>query len=144
MNDLVNSDALKSTIRDNIVSRRNLNGWTQFDLAEFIGMKASTYSNKEARGNFKIEELLAIAEALKVDIGEILHNKAMRMSDAQPQIEYNETEIILTAKERAVIQLMRSSNKKDKSFLLSVVNHLHLNPNLDDDKADEILKILER
>lgn len=144
MNDLINSDVLKSTIRDNIVSRRNLNGWTQSDLAEFIGMKPSTYSNKESKGNFKIEELLAIAEALKADIGEILRNKAMRMHDVEPQIEYNETEIILTAKERGVIQLMRSSNKKDKAFLLNVINHLHINPNLDDKKAEEILKILEK
>lgn len=144
MSDFIGSDFIRATLRDNIVSCRNLNGWTQSDLAEFVGMKPSTYSNKEARGNFKIEELVAIADALKVSVGDILHTQSMRLHDAEPQIEYNDTEIILTAKERAVVQLMRSSNKKDKAFLLNIVNHLHTNPNIDDKKVEEILKILEK
>jgi len=140
----MSSDIIKSTLRDNIVSRRNLNGWTQSDLAEFIGMKPSTYSNKEAKGNFKIEELLAIADALKVSVNDILHTEVTRLHEAEPQIEYNDSEIILTAKERAVIQLMRSANKKDKAFLINIINYLHSNPNIDDDKAEEILELLKK
>ncbi|MBE6732795.1 MAG: helix-turn-helix transcriptional regulator [Ruminococcaceae bacterium] len=144
MSYFMSSDIIKSTLRDNIVSRRNLNGWTQSDLAEFIGMKPSTYSNKEAKGNFKIEELLAIADALKVSVNDILHTEVTRLHEAEPQIEYNDSEIILTAKERAVIQLMRSANKKDKAFLINIINYLHSNPNIDDDKAEEILELLKK
>ena len=138
----------KNAIRENILKYRAERGWTQADLAERIKMKTSTYATKEAKGNFKTSELWLIADALKVDIKEFFFleavnttetNTPQRFNDVTPDIQQNR-DILLTAKEEAIIRIMRSS-KQNKDILLSVMSSLHEKA-ISQDKLNKILEIL--
>lgn len=137
----------KNIIRENIVSHRNARGWTQADLAEHIGMKSNTYATKESKGNFKTSELLVIAEALNIDIKDFfIFEEAIENTTLPQKINEQPTEIkvepdlLPTAKERAVIQIMRAS-KQNKDIFLTLMNTLY-NKNISDDKLQKILDLL--
>ena len=138
----------KNTVRENIIKHRNALGWTQADLAERIDMKTTTYATKEAKGNFKTSELWIIADALNIDVKEffIYQNSEdfnapspQRLNDAAPEIEH-QAEILPTAKEKAIIQVMRSS-KQNKDVLLRIMDSLH-QKGISEEKLDKIMQIL--
>lgn len=139
----------KNTVRENIIKKRNALGWTQADLAERINMKTSTYATKEAKGNFKTNELWLIADALNIDIKSffIYENSDITDESLSPlklndnPIEFAQTaELLPTAKEKAIIQVMRSS-KQNKNVLLSIMDCLH-QKEINQEKLDKIIKIL--
>ena len=138
----------KNTVRENIIKHRNALGWTQADLAERINMKTTTYATKEAKGNFKTSELWIIADALNIDVKEffvyqnsedVVATSSQRLNDVAPNIEY-QAEILPTAKEKAVIQVMRSS-KQNKDILLRIMGSLH-QKGINEEKLDKIIQIL--
>lgn len=138
----------KNTVRENIIKHRNALGWTQADLAERINMKTTTYATKEAKGNFKTSELWIIADALNIDVKEffiyensqdIVTDTPKRLNDTAPDIAFH-TEILPTAKEKAIIQVMRSS-KQNKDILLRIMGSLH-QKNINEEKLDKIMQIL--
>lgn len=138
----------KNTVRENIIKHRNALGWTQADLAERIDMKTTTYATKEAKGNFKTSELWIIADALNIDVKEffIYQNNEdfnapspQRLNDAAPDFEH-QAEILPTAKEKAIIQVMRSS-KQNKDVLLRIMDSLH-QKGISEEKLDKIMQIL--
>ena len=138
----------KNTVRENIIKQRNALGWTQADLAERINMKTTTYATKEAKGNFKTSELWLIADALNIDIknlfvyeiaDDIVDESPTKLSDTVLNFE-QPTEILPTAKEKAIIQVMRSS-KQNKDILLSIMGCLH-QKGISEEKLDKIMEIL--
>ena len=138
----------KNTVRENIIKHRNALGWTQADLAERINMKTTTYATKEAKGNFKTSELWVIADALNIDVKEffiyensedVVTETPKRLNDTEPDFKF-QAEILPTAKEKAIIQVMRSS-KQNKDILLRIMGSLH-QKNISEEKLDKIMQIL--
>lgn len=59
-------------INENIAYIRKARGISQAELAKRIGMKTSTYSQMERRGNITIPKIEQIAEALDVNKDDII------------------------------------------------------------------------
>lgn len=66
-------DALYAAVGDRIKSARRARGWNQTRLADAIGLRRSSITNVEAgRQRLAIHQLLAVSQALRVDIGDLL------------------------------------------------------------------------
>ena len=57
----------KKEINTRIASIRKLREYKQSDVAQFLGLKTSTYSQMERKGNITGEMILKLAEIFNVD-----------------------------------------------------------------------------
>ena len=100
---------------------RILAGYNQAEAGEFLGLKCSTYSQKERKGNFTCEEAIKLAEFFCADINYILYGKtentipvpSPEAKPSKPPKLIPETEILpLSDKEKSLIKTIRFLNKR--------------------------------
>ena len=72
---------VKKTIGENIKRHRKLNGWTQKELAEKVGLVKETISRIESGNhNITVDKLQEIADALEIGMEEICLENAKLIS----------------------------------------------------------------
>ena len=65
----------KKEINARIASLRKLREYRQADVAEHLGMKTSTYSQMEQRGNITAEMVIRLSQLFDIDPREILYGE---------------------------------------------------------------------
>lgn len=62
------------TVNQRVAIYRKMANLTQTEAAERLGMKCSTYSQMERKGNISVEKLFSIAKAFGIDPEVLLHD----------------------------------------------------------------------
>lgn len=129
---------MKSTVNSRIREARKKKGYTQAQLAEFINMKCSTYSQMERQGSISVERALEIAKILDADEDYILLGKQKEnlfdkdsisptvLTANEPQsfleqIKSGQDELILTHNEKNIIKNLRMLKPKDKAEIIKFI-----------------------
>lgn len=113
----------KKEINARIASIRKLKGYKQSDVAQFLGLKTSTYSQMERKGNITGEMILRLAEIFDVDPMIILCGE-------NPEYEhvvvgdFNPEERRLTNLENNIIKIFRNLSKKKQEDMCDYISKL--------------------
>ncbi len=126
-----------STINERIAHYRKLADLTQTDAAEKLGIKCSTYSQMERKGNITAERLLALAEIFHVEPEDILYGdrkeeKPEEDRNTNPDRLHFRQELfyekesfsapfIFSKKEENLIKIIRNLSKEDKEEVLKFI-----------------------
>lgn len=119
-------------INRRVASCRKLAGFTQQDAAEKLGMKCSTYSQMERRGNISGERLAKLAEIFNVSVTYLLlgietEPEAEQKTDAltlSTPIELpvsKEPTMLLTRREENIITIIRNLSKDRREELIKYI-----------------------
>ena len=157
---------MDNSINKRIATLRVLKNLTQADFANCLGIKPNTYSRKEKNGIFKPDELSKIAALLGVSISELFNenNSSFEETDKenapetpvntirrlhQPSPFGDDGELIddfypLTPQEKNTLKIIRNTNKKNKDFLLSLINTCYASPKISEEKKRAIMELLEK
>ncbi|MBR4973329.1 MAG: hypothetical protein IKY45_02560 [Clostridia bacterium] len=107
---------MKETINQRITKYRRFRGYTQAQMAEWLGMKSSTYSQCERVGKITCEQIISISEILKLDVGTLLYGE----KKAKPPITPPQ-EMEFTLMEKNIIKIIRNLKKQDRAELISII-----------------------
>ena len=108
--------------------------YTQGQVAEYMGMKCSTYSQMERKGSISVERAKKLAEILDTDPDYIIYGEQKSNSiDFSPEktvdlplndpqdflekIKNGQEEIVLTNREKNIIKIYRELKENDKKDL---------------------------
>ena len=108
-------------INRRIASVRKLREYKQSDVAEFLGLKTSTYSQMERKGNITGEMIIKIAKIFEVDPMYIFCGEEKNDIPNQKQ----ESETIaknLTNLESNIIKIFRNLNKEKQESICDFVS----------------------
>lgn len=72
------------TVNQRVAIYRKMANLTQTEAAERLGMKCSTYSQMERKGNISVEKLFSIAKAFGIDPEVLLHDPMEQKSETSP------------------------------------------------------------
>ena len=129
---------MELTINQRIARYRRLSDLTQSDVAEKLGMKSSTYSQMERKGNISAQMILRLADIFNVEPNELLYGEKKQY--VEPPIEDGTTTLsqpkdiptpvttpsptitVLTNSEENIIKIIRSLSKKDKDEVMAFVH----------------------
>lgn len=129
---------MELTINQRIARYRRLSDLTQSDVAEKLGMKSSTYSQMERKGNISAQMILRLADIFNVEPNELLYGEKKQY--VEPPIEAGTTTFsqpteipipvtspsptitVLTNSEENIIKIIRSLSKKDKDEVMAFVH----------------------
>ena len=124
---------MTEALRKRIVHYRKAAGYTQENLAELLGMKPSTYSQKEKHGTIDCELAVIMADLFKVDIFAILFEESEAekrrkayektvvieklVPETKPQIDVTVTvdQRTLTIREKNHLDVLQRLNNKEKT-----------------------------
>lgn len=99
------------TINERIVRYRKFAGITQKEMADFLGIKLSTYSQKEKKGIIDCETLKKIAEVFEIDIMLLLYGENNYESEFIPVDK-------LTLQEKELVTMYRNASKNKQERIL--------------------------
>ena len=108
-------------INARIASIRKLQEFKQSDIAEFLGMKVSTYSQMERNGNITGEVIIKLAEIFRVDSKEILYGEQTEKPQKLPKDPEPE-ERKLTNLESNIIKIFRTLNKEKQEDICDYIS----------------------
>ena len=123
---------MDKSINQRIASLRRLANLTQYDVAEKIGMKCSTYSQMERKGNISAQMVLRLADIFGVHPNEILYGtdslatqstqeNILPISQPKPPVPTSPPPIILTNSEESIIKIIRNLSKADKDEVMAFI-----------------------
>lgn len=138
---------MKETINQRVAHARKLVNLTQQAAAEKLGMKCSTYSQMERKGNISAQMLLKLADIYKVpveylfygkDFKELIINDPPIITGSQPDITEPEPDpikpepeteppFILTPTEENVIKILRNLKKDTSRKLIDLIEEEYKN-----------------
>ena len=121
-------------VNKRIREARKKMGYTQGQLAEYMGMKCSTYSQMERKGSISVKRAKMLAEILDTDPDYIIYGqqknntidftieKAPSLPVNDPQdflekIKNGQEELVLTNREKNIIKNYRELKENDKKDL---------------------------
>ena len=118
-------------INQRLRSCRILAGYNQSEAGEFLGLKCSTYSQRERVGNFPIEDIVKLADFFCADINYILYGKneekiPVPQPKPEPPKNIPNPDIfpLLTDKEKTLIKIIRNFNNKKRDKVYEFVGKL--------------------
>ncbi len=133
---------MKETINQRVASSRKLAGFNQQDAAEKLGMKCSTYSQMERKGNISGERLVEIAKIFNVSVNYLLlgieddakpeptpvsgqsgmdtAGITMVQTPIQPPVTPTPP-VILTRREENIISIIRNLSKDRREELIKYI-----------------------
>ena len=85
---VINMDMTELTVNGRIKFLRKLKNYTQEQMGDFLGIKTSTYSQKERKGYFTAEDIKTVCEVFDVDPYIIIFGKPSpneELKDAEKQ-----------------------------------------------------------
>ena len=128
---------MDNTINKRIAALRKSRGLNQEDVAERLGMKPSTYSQMERKGNISADKIVAIANILRVPAIELLYGQDLsneqiatpsRLHDNSNPFARNEEiqddSLELSPKEKQILTIYRHLPKAKKSEFISFIDNL--------------------
>ena len=130
---------MQETVNQRVARYRKLRDLNQAELAEKIGMKASTYSQMERSGNISAQRLLDIALVLKVDVGFLLYGDPEWIDETitlkrppvvdpyprRPEPDISDVDIILTNKDERIIKMYHDFDKEERAEFDRFLNDLY-------------------
>ena len=112
-------------INARIASIRKLREYKQADVAEFLGIKVSTYSQMERKGNITGEMILRLAEIFDVDPKIILCGEEIEETPVSvPTTVSDPPQIMLTNSESNVIKILRNLNKSKQEQVFDAISKI--------------------
>lgn len=131
---------MAESINRRIARCRKLADLTQTEAAEKMGMKCSTYSQMERKGNISADRLLKLAQIFGVHPDELLYEKKSTMSTVSadmpsapaapaapaPVIQQDEFEdvrpvFIISKKEENLLKIIRNLPKNARDEIISFI-----------------------
>ena len=118
------------TINQRVSRCRKLAGFTQERAAEELGIKHSTYSQMERKGNISAQMVLSLAEIFNVHPYDILYSEEERpepvnASPPSDPVPPPEPEIILTNLEQNIIKILRNIPKHEFDEIRALIEAKH-------------------
>lgn len=113
----------KKEINTRIASIRKLREYKQSDVAQFLGLKTSTYSQMERKGNITGEMILKLAEIFNVDPMIILCGENSEYEHVVVDI-FDPEERKLTNLEKNIIKIFRNLNKEKQEDICDYISKL--------------------
>ena len=126
-------------VNKRIKEARKKLGYTQGQVAEYMGMKCSTYSQMERKGSISVERAKKLAEILDADPDYIIYGTAIDFSPEKPvnlpvhdpqdfleKIKNGQEELILTNREKNIIKNYRELKENDKKDLWDYIQSKRL------------------
>ncbi|MBQ3052733.1 MAG: helix-turn-helix transcriptional regulator [Clostridia bacterium] len=129
---------MADTINARVARCRKLRDMTQADVAEKLGMKCSTYSQMERKGNISAQMVLHLANIFEIEPDVILYGENMPLRPTvvadpilpQPEPKHPihvDPPLILTDRETNIIRIIRNLSKDKKEEAISYILSLHNN-----------------
>ena len=129
---------MADTINARVARCRKLRDMTQADVAEKLGMKCSTYSQMERKGNISAQMVLHLANIFEIEPDVILYGENMPLRPtvvadpilSQPEPKHPihvDPPLILTDRETNIIRIIRNLSKDKKEEAISYILSLHNN-----------------
>ncbi len=133
------------TVNQRVAIYRKMANLTQTEAAERLGMKSSTYSQMERKGNISVEKLFAIASAFGVNPEVLLHDPMELKNEAPAAVTSTSTEpmptvlrepvitpearppFIITKNEENLLTVLRNLPKSDYDDVRSYINEKYRN-----------------
>lgn len=126
-------------VNKRIKEARKKLGYTQGQVAEYMGMKCSTYSQMERKGSISVERAKKLAEILDADPDYIIYGTAIDFSpeksvtlpvhdpqDFLEKIKNGQEELVLTNREKNIIKNYRELKENDKKDLWDYIQSKRL------------------
>lgn len=113
----------KKEINARIASIRKLRGYKQADIAEFLGLKTSTYSQMERNGNITGEMIIKIAKIFDIDPRIILCGE--EETETPPPPDPIDPPIgKLKNSEENIIKIIRNLNKEKHEMVFDAISRI--------------------
>ena len=125
-------------INQRVARYRKLKDLNQTQMADFMGIKTSTYSQKERKGKITAEEIIKIAEILNVDVDILLYgevektNTPLNLNEIEQKIrsEYASRYAFfekLTSKNISYIKIIFSLKSEQRQEVFDLAYKFYLN-----------------
>lgn len=133
------------TVNQRVAIYRKMANLTQTEAAERLGMKCSTYSQMERKGNISVEKLMAIADVFGVNPAVLLRDPMELQSEktaaaAEPAPEKTASVMhkpiftpssrppfVVTRNEENLLTILRNLPKSDVDEIRSLINEKYQN-----------------
>lgn len=133
------------TVNQRVAIYRKMANLTQTEAAERLGMKSSTYSQMERKGNISVEKLFAIAAAFGVNPEVLLHDPTELKNEAPATVTNTPPEamptvlrepvitpesrppFIITKNEENLLTILRNLPKSDYDDVRAYINEKYQN-----------------
>lgn len=118
----------EETINQRIKRYRKLSGYTQGEVAEEFGLKLSTYSQRERKGNVECDFLIKLSRMLDLDIRLFLYDSetlSALTSDPIPDPPPGKSEE-LTSKKLQILTMIRNLPKRYRDKINDYVYKIYL------------------
>lgn len=130
------------TVNQRVAIYRKMANLTQTEAAERLGMKCSTYSQMERKGNISVSKLMAIAEAFGVSPAALLRDPMELQSDSVPEpvqdkpqtvmrepvnVPSSRPPFLITRNEENLLTVLRNLPKSDVDEIRSLINEKYQN-----------------
>ncbi len=122
---------MKETINQRVARNRKLVGLTQQETAEKLGMKCSTYSQMERKGNISANKVLELAAIFNISPDVLLYgdnppqtetdNASLSQTATPPVNPHAIPPLLLTNREENIIKILRTLSKEDKNEVIALI-----------------------
>ena len=110
-----------NTVNERVRNIRRRAKYNQTELGKLLGLKTSTYSQKERCGHFTGEDLIKLAEIFDVDVREFLYDN---IPETEPTIIVPEDCWHLDDWEEEIIKIYRYvTREQKKKFMPMLLRH---------------------
>ena len=103
-----------NTVNERVRNIRRRAKYNQTELGKLLGLKTSTYSQKERQGNFTGEDLIKLADIFKIDVREFLYDS---IPETEPIEIIPEEYWCLDEWEEEIIKIYRYVKREQKKEL---------------------------
>ena len=119
---------MSNEINQRIRSIRKELGIKQKEVAEYLGIKESTYSQMERTGNITCETAVKIARIFETDLNYlILGLEPTAIIPPQEKEIFEEDKLILTPNEESIITILRHFSKQDREECIKFIEKKYHN-----------------
>ena len=127
---------MNNEINRRVAHYRKMCNFTQEEAASALGLKTSTYSQKERLGNITATDIIRFAKTFGVEpevlllgeeavtakklaiVAEASKNEVIKETNEKTTTKYEPAEIVLTAQEKNFVTMLRSLTKKKRENVL--------------------------
>lgn len=117
------------SINQRVARCRKLAGFTQADVAEKLGIKISTYSQMERKGNITAQMVLDLAAIFNIDPNEMLYTAPTPTQKTSGQETLPppapDPQLLLTNLEQNIIKILRNIPKEDFDEIKELILRKH-------------------
>ncbi len=115
---------MPETINQRIARYRKLRGYSQAYVADYLGLKSSTYSQRERSNDISCDMLIKLAFLLEIDVRELLFGNYYKFTFPPPEEKKPEPEpeIKYTTTEKNIIKILRNMPASTRKETIIYIN----------------------